>query len=145
MVLASFNKFGAHHCAASAQHLCDLIYIIGKGIPTIARSTWKIAAADPAKVNPRSIIWHASAVGRAAREFRLSVEFVRRNPIVANAIQEVAMQQGSRWKVQPDMGQPLAAGAQLIKVDSLKALGEAIVKERVFQNGSVRGYAVPAQ
>jgi hypothetical protein len=140
MVIASADRL--HACGPSGwEHLCDLIYIIGLGLPAVLASTWRSARGRPANlVNGKGIFLHAPAATRKKCTFLLSSSLVDEHPDLNVALQHCAQLPQSKWKIKKDRGQPLAAN--FCRVGTISQLAAAILKLRTLAADGSRGYGL---
>jgi hypothetical protein len=130
-----------HTCGrCDRQHLCDLIYIIGLGVPVVVASTWRMTGGDPKKLADRA---SGIAIHLPASEdqftFMLEKNFATSEEEVVVALAHCARQPKSKWRVITDKGRPLAGNG--VKVASIAELAAAVVKLRKLHRGGCRGYA----
>jgi len=126
------------------QHLCDLIYVIGRGVPVITGSTWKMVEGDLANVPQKSVVFHRPAAIITKKLFRYKREFVWDHAEVLQALRFCAELPKSSWQVQLDKGKPLAAvpkDTELIEVSDVASLGRVIIKARALEKGGCRAHA----
>lgn len=130
------------------QQLCDLIFVVGKGLPVISASTWKAVQGDPKKLASTQVVFHRAASELKKVIFRYKGDFRMENPEVMRALHQCTESPASKWKTQLDNsrpGTPMAAppaDTELIEITSLASLGEWIMKSRVLQNWGCRGFGV---
>ena len=132
-----------HRCAPDDwHHLCDLIYIIGLGLPVVVGSTWLIAGGDPAKLAARNIAMHAPACLGKPCTFMLDKKFAGTlfGKELHCALWHCKQLPNSTWNVRFDKGQPL--GENEVKAATISALATAILKLKVLDAGAGRGYAL---
>ena len=101
-----------HHCASNDwEHLCDLIYIIGLGLPVVVASTWRIAGGLPSKLAAQAsgIALHAPAALQKPCTFMLDKRLVDAHPELDFALRHCSQRPKSQWNACLDKGQPLAA------------------------------------
>ena len=142
MVVGSAARL--HTCSSSDwEHLCDLIYIVGLGLPVVVASTWRIAAGCPCRLvaHASGITWHASAAIRKPCNFILDKALVAAHEELIHALGYCQKQPKSKWTVELDKGQPLAANG--VRASSIRELATAVLKLKTFHEDSCRrGYAL---
>ncbi len=141
MVVGSAARL--HSCGPSArQHLCDLIYIIGLGLPVVVASTWRIAGGDTSRLAAQAsgIFLHASAAKNKVCTFMLVKVLVDEHPYLREALQYCAAQPQSQWKVVLDKGRPLAANQ--VRATTISELATAILQLRTLEEDGCRVYAL---
>jgi len=129
--------------APGTQHICDLIYVIGTGLPVIAASTWKIVGGDPKKLTHGTVMYHCRATKIKKKVFRYKRAFAVDHPEVLRALLICQRLPQSMWQCQLSTGRPLAAlpeGTQLIEVSDLASLGREIIKARALEKGGCRAH-----
>ena len=132
-----------HACGPSDwEHLCDLICIIGLGLPVVMASTWRMAVGQPSRLAAQSsgIFLHAPAATLKPCTFVLSTALTRERPELLHSLKHCAGQPKSQWVVVRDSGQPLVANA--VKAVSISQLAAAIVKLRTLHKDSCRAYSL---
>lgn len=134
-----------HECASSDwAHLCDLIYVIGLGLPAVDAPTWKAAVGAPRRLAGQGrvggIFLHAPAATKTPCKFVLSPLLIEAHPELRLALQHCAGQPNSKWKVVKDKGQPLAAND--VRAASVRQLADAILNLRTLLVDGCRGYKV---
>ena len=132
-----------HTCGSSdLDHLCDLIFIIGLGLPVVLAATWKVAGGHPSRLAALGcgFFLHASAAKKKPCTFMLGRFLRNAHPEVKFALQHCAEQTKSKWTVVADKGQPLAANG--VRVDSTSQLAAAILKLRTLEADGSRGYSL---
>jgi len=141
MVMGSMARL--HNCASDDwEHLCDLIYIIGLGVPVVVASTWRIAGGDPSKLAAQAsgITLHAPAAMLKPCTFLLDKRLSDLHPELHLALGHCAERPKSKWTVLLDKGRPLAAND--VRVATIRALALAIFKLRTLHADGCRGYAL---
>lgn len=131
-----------HTCAPGDwAHLCDLIYIVGLGVPVVVASTWRIAGGDPSRLaaHASGIASHAPALLTPCT-FLLDRGLDAEHPELRFALEHCANRPKSKWKVFLDRRQPLAA--DVVKAATIRQLAAAIFKLRTLHADGSRGYAV---
>jgi len=123
------------------EHLCDLIYIIGLGLPVVVASTWRMADGDPSQLAARAsgIAIHQPALENPYT-FMLDRALARRCPELSEALGHCARQARSRWKVLADTGRPLGANVPGTRAATINQLAAAVLKLRKMHAGACRGY-----
>jgi hypothetical protein len=136
------NAARLHACGVfDWQHLCDLIYIIGAGLPVVCASAWRLAGGRPSNlVFGRNIFLHAPATKHKPCSFALSSSLVEERPELKFALQHCAKLPRSKWKYVTDKGQPLAA--DVVRASNITQLAAAILKLRTLEADSCRGYMI---
>jgi len=132
-----------HTCGSSDwAHLCDLIYIIGLGLPVVVASTWRIADGQPIRLAAQAsgIIFHASAARRKPCTFMLDKILSDAHPNLQVALDYCAKQTKSQWKVVRDKGQPLATNG--VRAKSIRELAGAILNLAVLEASGCRGHTL---
>jgi len=141
------HKLGAN----ASQQLCDLIFVVGKGLPVIGASTWRAVGGDPKKLASEQVVFHKAASQVKVVVFQYTGNFRMENPEVMRALDTCAAWPKSKWKVQfksgPQAGMPLAAPAhdtdsELVEITSLASLGHWIINARVLQKWGCKGFGV---
>jgi hypothetical protein len=140
MVVASTARL--HACGPfDCQHLCDLIYIIGLGLPAVLASTWRSAGGRPAKLEQaKGLFLHARAAKLKPCTFLLGSSLKEEHPELRFALQHCAQPADSKWTVLTDRGQPLAAN--FVRVGTLSQLAAAILKLTTLKADGCRGYEI---
>ena len=136
-----------HTCGPlDRQHLCDLIYIIGLGVPVVVASTWRMTGGNPAKLADRAsgIVIHLPAL-EDQFTFMLERNFANseEGSELVVALGHCAKQPNSKWRVYVDSGRPLAAKGA--KVSSIAQLAAVVMKLRKLHRGGCRGYMANLQ
>ena len=134
-----------HTCGPlDRQHLCDLIYIIGLGVPVVVASTWRMTGGNPAKLAERAsgIVIHLPAL-EDQFTFMMERDFATSEPELVVALGHCAEQPKSKWRVIRDKGRPLAAKGA--KVSSIAQLAAVVMKLRKLHRGGCRGYMANLQ
>ena len=132
-----------HACGSSdLDHLCDLIFIIGLGLPVVLAATWKVAGGHASRLAALGcgFFWHASAAKKKPCIFMLGRLLRNAHPEVKFALQHCAEQTKSKWTVVADKSQPLAANG--VRVESTSQLAAAILKLRTLEADGSRGYSL---
>jgi hypothetical protein len=138
MVLGSMKTLHYYH--DNEAHLCDLIYIIGLGLPTVVASTWAKATGAPGNLNAKHVCFHVPAISQA-RVFQYTQAFAEVYAEVIQALGHCADRPKSKWKVQRD-SHPARAGDVVVKVANLGELAKEIMKLRKLEEGALRGYRI---
>lgn len=128
------------------EHLCDLIYIIGLGLPAVLASAWRSAGGRPSQLVPgQDVFLHAPACALKPRTFLLGDAFREDDNLkhIRCALQHCVASPRSKWKVLKDRGQPLAE-TTMVRVSTINQLATAIMQLRTFEADSFRHYAVEA-
>ena len=133
-----------HACESSdLMHLCDLIYIIGLGLPVVMASTWRLVAGQPSRLASNSgIVLHAPAAILKPCTFMLSRALRTNHPDLFSALDYCEKQPKSQWVVVKDKGQILPLVANAVKADSISQLADAILKMRTLQKDACRAYSL---
>ena len=133
-----------HQCGSNDwEHLCDLIYTIGLGLPVVVASTWRIAGGLPSKLAAQAsgITLHAPAALQKPCTFMLDKRRVDAHPELDFALRHCSQRPKSKWNVCLDKGQPLAAHG--VRAATISSLSKAIFKQRALHADSCRrGYAL---
>jgi hypothetical protein len=143
MIIASADRL--HTCGSSdCAHLCDLIFIIGLGLPVALASTWRTAGGHPSRLPAKDpgLFLHASAAKKKPFTFMLGSFLADTYPELGFALWQCTKQDKSQWKVIKDKGQRLAT--PFVRADSIKQLAAAIFKLRTLEEDGCRGYAFGA-
>ena len=126
-----------HTCGSSDwEHLCDLIYIIGLGLPVVMASTWRIAGGDPSRLVSQAsgVFFHAPAATQKACTFMLGKQLADAHPNLMAALRHCAKHPNSKWaaKIVKDIGkgQPLAANH--VRANDVSQLAAAVIKLRTL-------------
>ena len=133
-----------HACGPSDwEHLCDLIYIIGLGLPVVMASTWRLAAGCPSQLAAQSsgIFLHAPCCQIKPCTFILDHALATEHPALARALRYCGSQPKSKWVVKGDKGQPLVAGA--VKPTCIQQLAATILNLRTLEKDACRVYCGP--
>jgi hypothetical protein len=143
-----------------SQQVCDLIFLVGRGLPVIGASTWRAVRGDPTKLASAQVVFHKAvatqeirpgrvAAGGRKKEvlFRYKGAFRMDNPEVMRALDKCAALPRSMWRVQCDNSTctPMAAppkNTELVEITSLASLGKWIIEARVLQKWGCRGFGV---
>ena len=93
------------------EQLCDLICIIGLGLPVVVASTWRIAGGQPSNLRAHAsgITSHAPASQIKPRTFSFGRQLEKDHPDLHFAIFHCTQLPKSKWKLKEDSDQPLAA------------------------------------
>jgi hypothetical protein len=123
-------------------HLCDLIYIIGLGLPVVVASSWRIAGGDSSRLVAQAsgILLHAPAATNKVCTFRLGRALYFENIDARFALLHCATRPESKWEVVFDDGQPLAANQ--VRANSISQLAAAILKLKTLAKDGCRRYAI---
>jgi hypothetical protein len=131
-----------------SQQLCDLIFLVGRGLPVIGASTWRAVGGEPKKLASSQVVFHKAAAELKKVVFRYKGDFRMDNAEVMRALDKVAELPKSKWKVQLDKskpGTPMAAppsDTELVDIKSVASLGDWIINARVLQKWGCRGFGV---
>ena len=131
-----------------SQQLCDLIFLVGRGVPLISASTWRAVGGEPRKLASPHVVFHKAASELKKVVFRYKGDFRMDNPEVMRALDKCGQLPRSKWKVQLDKskpGTPMAAppsDTELVEITSLASLGNWIINARVLQKWGCRGFGV---
>lgn len=133
MVFRSMSQL--NNCAPHDwEHLCDLIYIIGLGVPVVVASTWRIAGGDPAKLPAKGVAMHAAAAFAKPCTFVLTRAFTETNKELHAALWHCSQRPQSKWKVALDKG--LAVGPNEVKASTISALAAVVLKLKRLDAGA---------
>lgn len=130
------------------QQLCDWIFVVGRGVPVIAASTWRAVGGEPKKLYSSQVVFHKAASELKDVVFRHTPEFRSDNVSVMWALDKIAALPNSKWRVSVDKSRPgmpmpaPAKGTELVEIDGLASLGDWILKARVLQRWGCRGFGV---
>ena len=132
-----------------SQQVCDLIFVVGMGLPVIGASTWRMAGGDPKKLSPTQVIFHKAASAVKDVVFRYKGDFRMDNTEVMRALEKCTGLPGSKWALQLDKstpGMPMAAPrketTELVEITSLASLGDWIIQARVLHKWGCRGWSL---
>jgi len=138
-----------------SQQVCDLIFVVGRGLPVIGSSTWRAVGGNPSKLTASQIVFHKAPTADKRRNrqfkkvlFRYSEDFKLDHLEVWQALVKCSQMPGSKWKVQLDKGSPgmpvaaLPDDTQLVELTTLASLGKWIISARVLQKFGCRGFQV---
>jgi len=89
-----------------SQQVCDLIFLVGRGMPLIGASTWRAVGGDPEKLTSTQVVYHKAASELNKVVFRYKGDFRMDNPEVMRALDKCAELPKSKWKVQLDKSKP---------------------------------------
>ena len=128
-----------HKCGPDDwQHLCDLICIIGLGLPVVVASTWRLAGGEPAKLAARAsgVVLHEPAVRFKPCTFLVHMKYKNSDPYPEPlaVLHHCTTRPNSKWKMSWDKGQPLAKDA--VKIPTMSALPAAILNLRTLPKGA---------
>lgn len=144
MVVAGVSRL--HYCAGTDwKHLCDLIFVIGLGLPVVVGSAWLAAAGQPARLAAQGrggggIFLHAPAAQTKPCKLVLGRALVEAHPGLQFALQHCAEQAGSKWTVVKDTVAGRALAANQVRATSISQLAAAILPLRTLQADSSRRY-----
>ena len=145
MVVGSMDRL--HACGPTdSEHLCDLIFIIGLGLPVVLASSWKAADGKPSKLAAQGrggggIFLHAPAGKKRPCKIVLGRVLTQANPELRFALQHCAEQPDSKWKIVADKGQSLAAND--MRANSISQLAAAILSLKTLEADTCRRYKLP--
>ena len=80
--------------------LCHVLAVIGRGAPVVTLSTWNLAARDPKKVAPTSVIRHRPLAIQKRVTFVVDLQFQTRAATVMHVLEALVGLANSRWKLQ---------------------------------------------
>lgn len=144
LILGSMQYLQEFATTGMKQQLCDLIFVIGLGLPVVAATTWRTVGADPTKLDHTQVVFHQPATKIKKKVFRYKRDFKLDHPEVLQALFACGELPGSLWRCQLDKGQPLAPlpkDTELIEVRDLASLGGEILKARALEKGGCRAHA----
>ena len=79
--------------------LCHVLAVIGRGAPVVTLSTWNLAARDPNKVAPTSVIRHRPLAIQKRVTFVVDLKFQTREGGVMHVLEARVGLADSRWKL----------------------------------------------
>ena len=137
--------------ASPIQQVCDLIFVVGRGLPVITGSTWKALGGVPRKLAFSQAVCHQAATRLGKVLFRHKGEFRMEHPEVMRALDNCAELPGSKWKVQLDRSKPgkdmegPPSDTEVVELSDVKSLGHWVIQARMLEKWGCRGFVVRSE